>query len=76
MMLLFANSFGAFATAYALAQGNINLVTILISFAVNGNVSIDPGLGNALSGGMIIVLLLAVSLYSIMLRRISTWQGR
>jgi putative spermidine/putrescine transport system permease protein len=76
MMLLFANSFGAFATAYALAQGNINLVTILISFAVNGNVSIDAGLGNALSGGMIIVLLAAVSLYSIMLRRISTWQGR
>ena len=76
MMLLFANSFGAFATAYALAQGNINLVTILISFAVNGNVSIDPGLGNALSGGMILVLLVAVSFYSIMLRRISTWQGR
>jgi putative spermidine/putrescine transport system permease protein len=62
--------------AYALAQGNINLVTILISFAVNGNVSIDPGLGNALSGGMIIVLLAAVSLYSVMLHRISTWQGR
>lgn len=76
MMLLFANSFGAFATAYALAQGNINLVTILISFVVNGNVSIDTGLGNALSGGMIIVLLIAVSIYTVMLRRISVWQGR
>jgi len=75
-MLLFANSFGAFATAFALAQGNINLVPILISFVVNGNVDIDIGLGNALAVGMIIVLLVAVSLYTAMLRRVSRWQGR
>lgn len=75
-MLLFANSFGAFATAYALAQGNINLVPILISFVVNGNVSMDVGLGNALAVGMIIVLLVAVSFYTTMLRRVSRWQGR
>ena len=75
-MLLFANSFGAFATAYALAQGNINLVTILISFVVNGNVSLDVGLGYALAVGMIVVLLIAVTLYTTMLRRVSAWQGR
>jgi len=75
-MLLFANSFGAFATAYALAQGAINLVPILISFVVNGNVSLDTGLGNALASGMIIVLLIAVWLYTMMLRRVSKWQGR
>lgn len=76
MMLLFANSFGAFATAFALAQGSINLVPILINFVVNGNVVVDFGLGNALAVGMIIVLLLAVSLYTVMLRRVNTWQGR
>jgi len=76
MMLLFANSFGAFATAFALAQGNINLVPILIQFVVNGNVIVDFGLGNALAVGMIIVLLLAVSLYTAMVRRVNTWQGR
>ncbi len=76
MMLLFANAFGAFATAYALAQGNINLVTIQIAFAVNGNVDFDTGLGNALAVGMIVVLLLAVTLYTAMLRRVSVWQGR
>lgn len=76
LMLLFANAFGAFATAYALAQGNINLVTILISFAVAGNVSVDVGLGNALAVGMILVLVISVSLYVFMLRRASTWQGR
>lgn len=75
-MLLFANAFGAYATAAALAQGNINLVTILISFVVSGNVDIDLGLGNALAVGMIIVLLAAVTLYTFMLRRVSVWQGR
>lgn len=75
-MLLFANSFGAFATAYALAQGNINLVTILISFVVAGNVNIDLGLGNALAMGMILVLLIAVTLYTALLRRVSVWQAR
>ncbi len=75
-MLLFANSFGAFATAYALAQGNINLVTILISFVVAGNVSMDVGLGNALAVGMILVLLISVTLYTTMLRRVNAWQGR
>lgn len=76
VMLLFANSFGAFATAFALAQGNINLVPILISFVVSGNVSIDVGLGNALAVGMIVVLFIAVMLYTAMLRRVSVWQGR
>ncbi len=75
-MLLFANSFGAFATAFALAQGNINLVPILINFVVNGNVIVDFGLGNALAVGMIVVLLVAVSFYTAMLRRVNTWQGR
>ncbi|GAC1648383.1 MAG: ABC transporter permease subunit [Ktedonobacteraceae bacterium] len=75
-MLLFANSLGAFATAYALAQGNINLLTIQIAFAINGNVSIDPGIGNALAIGMVVVLLIAVTLYTAMLRRVSVWQGR
>ncbi|HLQ11070.1 MAG TPA: ABC transporter permease subunit, partial [Ktedonobacteraceae bacterium] len=75
-MLLFANSFGAFATAFALAQGNINLVPILINFVVNGNVVVDFGLGNALAVGMIIVLLAAVTLYTLMLRRVNVWQGR
>lgn len=75
-LLLFANSFGAFATAYALAQGGINLVPILISFVVNGNVGLDIGLGNALAVGMIVVLLIAVIVYTVMLRRVARWQGR
>jgi len=74
--LLFANAFGAYATAYALAQGSINLVPILISFAIQGNVSYDIGLGNALAVGMVLVLVITVSLYIFMLRRVNMWQGR
>ena len=48
----------------------------MISFVVNGNVVVDFGLGNALAVGMIIVLLLAVSLYTFMVRRVNVWQGR
>ncbi|HXR65668.1 MAG TPA: acriflavin resistance protein, partial [Ktedonobacteraceae bacterium] len=61
---------------YALAQGNINLVPVQISFVVNGNVSFDPGLGNAMAVGMMVVLMLVVSLYTAMLRRTSKWHGR
>jgi putative spermidine/putrescine transport system permease protein len=75
-MLLFANSFGAYATAYALAQGAINIVPILISFVVAGNIQIDTGLGNALAVGMIVVLLAAVSLHTVLVRRASVWGGR
>ncbi|MBX5457155.1 MAG: ABC transporter permease subunit [Thermogemmatispora sp.] len=75
-MLLFANAFGAFATAYALAQGNINLVPILIDFLVNGNVTVDFGLGDALAVGMMVVLLTVVALYTTMLRRANRWLGR
>lgn len=76
IMLLFASAFGAYATAYALGQGNINLVTILISFVVAGNVTIDVGLGNALAVGMIVVLGIVIFLYLFMLRRASVWQKR
>jgi putative spermidine/putrescine transport system permease protein len=75
-LLLFANAFGAYATAYALAQGNINIVPILISFVVAGNVGMDVGLGNALAVGMMVVLVVAVFIYTAMLRRVSVWQGR
>ena len=75
-MLLFANSLGAYATAYALAQGEINIVPILIGYALAGNVSVDTGLGNALAVGMVVVLLVAISLYVALARRASVWTGR
>ncbi len=76
VLLLFVNSFGAYATAYALAQGNINLVPIQIGFTLNGNVFIDTGLGNALAVGMMLILLIMVALSITLTRRTNRWEGR
>ena len=67
LVLLFANSFGAYATAYALTSGMINLVPILIGQELSGNVFFSPGLGDALAMGMIGVMALAWSIQQILL---------
>jgi len=68
LVLLFANSFGAYATAYALTSGMINLVPILIGQELSGNVFFSPGLGDALAMGMIGVMALAWSIQQMLLR--------
>jgi putative spermidine/putrescine transport system permease protein len=62
-VLLFANSFGAYATAYALSQGFINLLPTQIGFQVSGQVGYDPGAAAALSLIMAAVLLICLALY-------------
>ena len=56
MLLLFGSGFGAYATAYALTSGMINLVPILIGQEMSGNVVYSPALGDALAVGMIVVM--------------------
>jgi putative spermidine/putrescine transport system permease protein len=72
-ILLFGNAFGAYATAYALTGGMINLVTILIGAQVRGNVLRDPNLGYALAFGMVIIMTLCILAYSWLQRRSSKW---
>ncbi len=71
--LLFANAFGAQATAFALAGGALNLVTIKITFLVKGQTDFNPGLANALAVEMTIVLAIAVTLYQITNLRARRW---
>jgi putative spermidine/putrescine transport system permease protein len=54
-LLLFANSFGAVATAYALTGSSLNIVTILLYAQIRGDVLHNPNLGYALALGMILV---------------------
>jgi putative spermidine/putrescine transport system permease protein len=54
-LLLFANAFGAVATAYALTGSFINLVTILLYAEIRGEVLHDPNLGFALAFGMVFI---------------------
>ena len=54
-LLLFANAFGAVATAYALTGSSLNIVTILLFAQIRGDVLNDPHLGYALAFGMILI---------------------
>ncbi|WP_118181725.1 ABC transporter permease [Paraburkholderia phosphatilytica] len=54
-LLLFANAFGAVATAYALTGSSLNIVTILLYAQVRGDVMHNQNLGYALALGMIVI---------------------
>jgi putative spermidine/putrescine transport system permease protein len=54
-LLLFANAFGAVATAYGLTGGSINIVTILLYDQIRGDVLHDQNLGYSLALGMILI---------------------
>ena len=57
VILLFGNSFAAYATAYALTSGTgLSLVPILIGNDLTGNVLSNPHEGQALAFGMFVVL--------------------
>lgn len=75
LLLLFGNAFGAYATAYALTGGFLNLVTILIGAQIRGDVLHDPNLGYALASGMIAVMALTTFVADFFRRRASRWQA-
>lgn len=72
-ILLFGNAFGAYATAYAFSGSFINLVPILIGAQIQGDVLYNPGLGNALALGMIVIMSLSMTGYITLQRRASRW---
>ncbi|MBE7471614.1 MAG: ABC transporter permease subunit [Anaerolineales bacterium] len=73
MILLFGNSFGAYATAFALTGGSLNLVTIVIGAQIRGDVLNNPGLGYALALGMVVVMAVCITGYTWMQRRTERW---
>lgn len=48
-LLLFANSFGAYATAWTLTGPDVNLVTVQIAALIRGEVQLQPELADALA---------------------------
>jgi putative spermidine/putrescine transport system permease protein len=72
-ILLFGNAFGAYATAYAFSGSFINLVPILIGAQMQGDVLFNPGLGNALALGMILIMGLSMTGYISLQRRAARW---
>ncbi len=73
MILLFGNAFGAYATAYAFSGSFINLVTIVIGAQIQGDVLYNPGLGNALALGMVLIMTASMLGYVWMQRRAARW---
>lgn len=73
MILLFGNAFGAYATAYGLTGGSLNLVPIIIGAQVRGDVLHDPGLGYALALGMVVVMAVSLAGFSWLQSRTSRW---
>ena len=73
-LLLFANSFGAIATAYALTGSSLNIVTILLYAQIRGDVLHDQNLGYALALGMIVITGVSNGLYIWLRARSDRWQ--
>ena len=73
LALLFANSFGAIATAYGLTGSSLNIVPILLYAQIRGDVLHNPNLGAALALGMIVITGLANVLYLVLRARAERW---
>lgn len=73
LSLLFANAFGAIATAYALTGSSLNIVPILLYAQIRGDVLHNPGLGAALALGMIVITALANIIYLVIRARAERW---
>jgi putative spermidine/putrescine transport system permease protein len=72
-VLLFGNAFGAYATAYALTGGSLNLVTIVIGAQIRGDVLHNTGLGYALALGMVVIMALSITGYTWLQRKTARW---
>lgn len=59
-LLLFANSFGAYATAWTLTGPDVNLVTVQIAALIRGEVQLQPELADALAVVSLLIMSLCV----------------
>ncbi|MFN3663604.1 ABC transporter permease [Yoonia sp.] len=72
--LLFANSFGAIATAQALTGSSQSLITVQLFAQIRGDVLQDPNLGYAIAFGMIVITAVANAIYIVLRTRAEKWQ--
>ncbi|MDM7933283.1 ABC transporter permease subunit [Tabrizicola sp.] len=71
--LLFANAFGAVATAFALTGPQLNIVPIKLFAQIRGDVLGNPNLGFALAFGMIVITVIANTIYIVLRVRSERW---
>lgn len=73
-LLLFANAFGAIATAYALTGSSLNIVPIVLYAQIRGDVLHNANLGYAIALGMVIITGVSNFLYIWLRMRAERWQ--
>ena len=71
--LLFANAFGAVATAFALTGPTLNIAPILLYAQIRGDVLGSPNFGYALAFGMIVITGIANAIYIVLRARSERW---
>ncbi len=73
--LLFGNAFGAQATAFALigGGGQYSVITLLVGSQFSSDTFNNPGIGNALAFGMIVVMVITIFIYSFFRRMSGRW---
>ncbi|MBM7048293.1 MULTISPECIES: ABC transporter permease subunit [Rhizobium] len=73
-LLLFANAFGAIATAIALTGSSLNIVPIQLYAQIRGDVLHNANLGYAMALGMIVITGISNVIYIFMRMRAERWQ--
>lgn len=73
-LLLFANSFGAYATAWTLTGPDINLVTVQIAALVRGEVQLEPGTADAMAMLSLMIMAVCVAGYQWTSARTGRWR--
>ena len=71
--LLFANAFGAYATAYTLVQAKLSLVTLQIGYMIAGEVRKDPAIGMAMAVVSLAIMGLSIGIYQVATTRARRW---
>lgn len=74
LLLMFANAFGAIATAYSLTGSTFNIVPIQLYAQIRGDVLHNPNLGYALAFGMVVITGLSNLIYIWLRMRVERWQ--
>ncbi|MCS5734255.1 ABC transporter permease [Herbiconiux daphne] len=75
LLLLFANAFSSFATAAALTSQGSQIVPLQIRGALTSETVLgQQNLAGSLALGMIVVMIVVMSLYSLLMRRAARWQ--
>jgi len=75
-VLLFANAFGAYATANTLTGSRLSLVTLQIGFTITGEVLHDPGIGQAMAVLSLLIMGTCIGIYQASTIRARRWVRR